>query len=182
MVIILFAAGFIGYCFLSHFISYTVIKNRILKRQKWDLNICCGNTDGGGINADIVKHKEVPNFRLIKDIYNLPFKTGQFSNVLCSHTIEHVEYPKLFFRELKRVGERVTLVIPPLYDITAAFNFFEHKTLFFSFKKEHKQLPKFTRLPLAGLIHKKFGQNIEASAVPLSTIFSRLRNNRLKRK
>jgi hypothetical protein len=178
MVIIYFAAGFIGYCFISHFISYTILKKRILEKQKWDLNICCGNTDGGGINADIVKHKEVPNFRLVEDIYNLPFKTGEFRKVICSHTIEHVDDPKRFFMELKRVGEEVTLVIPPLYDITAAFNFFEHKTIFFSFKKVHRKLPPHTRLPLAKFIHKKIGQNIEASAIPLATIFSRLRKKK----
>jgi len=175
MAIILIAAGFILYGMLSHYISYTVLKNRILKRQKWDLNICCGNTDGGGINADIVRHKDVPNFRLVKDIYNLPFDTGQFDNVLCSHTIEHVDNPERFFSELKRVGKEVTIVIPPLYDITAALNFFEHKTLFFSFKKEHRRLPGHVRLPLAAFIHKHFGQNIEASSVPLATLFPRFR-------
>ncbi|MCI0471334.1 MAG: class I SAM-dependent methyltransferase [Candidatus Aminicenantes bacterium] len=176
MAIILIAAGFILYCMLSHFLSYTVLKNRILKQRKWDLNICCGNTDGGGINADIVRHKDVPNFRLVKDIYNLPFKTGEFDQVLCSHTIEHVDDPARFFTELKRVGKEVTIVIPPLYDITAALNFFEHKTLFFSFKKKHCFLPGHARLPLSAFVHKYLGQSIEASAVPLAAIFSRLRS------
>ncbi|MFO7893890.1 MAG: methyltransferase domain-containing protein [Longimicrobiales bacterium] len=90
-------------------ISYGMLKQRILERQKWDLNICCGTTDGGGINADIMRHAEVPRFVLV-DVYRAPFRDGQFETVLCSHTIEHVDEPERLFRELQRVGARVTLV------------------------------------------------------------------------
>lgn len=180
MLISLIVMGFVLYCVVSHFISYTVFKNRILRRQKWDLNICCGHTDGGGVNADIVQHKAVPNFLKVDDVYNLPFRTGEFGSVLCSHTIEHVDDPERFFKELERVGTEVTVVIPPLYDITAAFNFFEHKTLFFSFRKVHHSLPRHARLPFSRFIQKHLGQNIEASAIPLATIFSGWRNRKSK--
>lgn len=143
---------------LAHFISYRVLKNRILKRQKWDLNICCGHTDGGGVNVDIVEQKNIPKFKQVEDIYHLPFKSGQFENVLCSHTIEHVDDPVKFFNELKRVGKHVTIVIPPLYDLSAAINAFEHKHVFLSFKKEHTQLPRYTRLPFAASIQRRLGQ------------------------
>ncbi|UCH94903.1 MAG: class I SAM-dependent methyltransferase [Candidatus Aminicenantes bacterium] len=170
MILIIIAAvviGFFVYSAIANFISYSLLKNRILKSQKWDLNICCGQTDGKGINADIVQQKNIPNFHLIEDIYHLPFKTGQFNSVLCSHTIEHVDDPEQFFKELKRVGKQVTIVIPPLYDITAAFNVFEHQYIFFSFKKVHYQLPKYTRLPLAASIQKRIGQlNQSASSSP----------------
>jgi len=146
------------YFYISHYISYEILKKRILKERKWDLNICCGKTDGGGINADIFKHKDVPNFVEVLDIYNLPFKDKQFDKVLCSHTIEHVDDPQRFFNELQRVGNEVTVVIPPLYDTTAVLNFFEHKWIFWSFRKKHTKLPYFTRLPLAGFIQKNFGQ------------------------
>jgi ubiquinone/menaquinone biosynthesis C-methylase UbiE len=168
MTLIVIAAvcvGIVGYCMLTHFISYRILKNRILKRQEWDLNICCGQTDGGGINADIVEPKGIPNFRLVKDIYKLPFETGQFDTVLCSHTIEHVDSPEGFFQELQRVGKQVTIVIPPLYDVTAALNIFEHKYIFLSFKKEHRRLPKHVKLPLASFIQRRIGQiNHEKSA------------------
>ena len=168
MTLIVIAAvcvGIVVYCMLTHFISYRILKKRILKRQKWDLNICCGQTDGGGINADIVELKGVPNFRLIKDIYKLPFETGQFHTVLCSHTIEHVDYPERFFKELQRVGKKVTIVIPPLYDPTAALNIFEHKYIFLSFKKEHQRVPRHAKLPLASFIQQRIGQiNHEKSA------------------
>ena len=80
------------------------MKERIIAGQQWDLNICCGKAD-----AD-----------------------KQFKNVLCSHTIEHVEKPDLFFRELHRVGETIAIILPPLWDIFAAFNFVEHKWIFLS--------------------------------------------------
>lgn len=146
------------YGFLAHYISYTLEKNRLLRKQRWDLNICCGKTDGGGVNADIVKHLELPHFRLVDDIYNLPFSEKEFESVLCSHTLEHVDDPEGFYNELSRVGTQVTVVIPPLYDIFAALNIFEHKVIFLSFKKSHHTLPPYIRLPFAHSVHQKIGQ------------------------
>lgn len=147
---------------INHYLSYIVLKNRVLRRNKWDLNICCGKTDGGGINADIFKHEDVPNFVLVDNIYNLPFKNNQFENVLCSHTMEHVENPPLFYKELKRVGKKITIILPPLWDISAVFCFFEHRWIFLTFRKEHKKLPKYVKLPIAEFIQKKRGQKIKA--------------------
>lgn len=145
-----------------HFISYYVIKNKIVKSKNWGLNICCGKTDGGGVNADIIQHKKVPNFIKIRNIYNLPFKSKQFKTVLCSHTLEHVNDPKRFYNELKRVGEEITLILPPLWDILAIFTFLEHKWIFLTFKNSHNDLPMFVKLPLASLIQEYFGQRIHA--------------------
>lgn len=144
-----------------NFLSYTMFKKRILERHKWDLNICCGLTDGGGVNADIVPHTKVPRMTMV-DIYRLPFKDNQFETVLCSHTIEHTDDPDGFFRELKRVGRDVTIVIPPLWDISAVVNILEHQWIFLSWKKEHKKLPKYIRLPLARSVHKLIGQKVSA--------------------
>lgn len=147
--------------FVLNFISYGVLKNRILERRSWDLNICCGKTDGGGVNADIMKHADVPNYIEV-DIYNLPFADKQFEHVLCSHTIEHVDDPRRFFAELNRVGEHVTLVIPPLWDLSAALNVLEHKWIFLTFKKEHRTLPPRVRLPMADWVQSRLGQRIHA--------------------
>ncbi|MEM9478626.1 MAG: methyltransferase domain-containing protein, partial [Verrucomicrobiota bacterium] len=135
MAIFLFSlAGIIAVLVLLNFVSYRLFGARIRnRREKWDLNICCGRTDGGGVNADIVKHAEVPNYVQVEDIYDLPFRTGQFENVLCSHTLEHVEDPEAFFEELSRVAKEVTIVLPPLWDLSAVLNVFEHKWIFFSF-------------------------------------------------
>jgi hypothetical protein len=147
--------------YLLNFISYSILKNRIVQRQKWDLNICCGKTDGGGINADIVKHKVLPNL-VIVDVYKLPFKDKCFNTVLCSHTIEHVKDPRQFFKELERVGDDVTLVIPPLWDLSAVLNVFEHKWIFLSFKKEHHILPRYIRLPFSSVVQKYLGERMHA--------------------
>ena len=146
----------------AHYISYFLEKVRILRSRLWDLNICCGKTDGGGVNADVVQHAKLPNFVLVDDIYCLPFEDHQFKTVLCSHTLEHVDDPAGFFRELARVGERVTVVVPPLYDLFAVFNVFEHRHIFLTFKKEHQTLPPFIPLPLSATIHRMFGQRNHA--------------------
>jgi hypothetical protein len=150
-------------CFIHslNLLSYHYLKNRILKRQKWDLNVCCGNTDGGGINVDIVRHQTIPNL-VIVDIYQLPFKGTQFKTVLCSHTIEHVDRPLELYMELKRVGCDVTLVTPPLWDLSAAFNVLEHKWIYWSLFTEHTQLPYYTPLPFSETVQNLFGQRIKA--------------------
>lgn len=144
---------------LLHFLSYNLIKNNILNSQKWDMNICSGKTDGGGLNVDIMKHTDVNNLLIVDDIYNLPFHNKEFESVLCSHTMEHVDYPRDFFNELTRVGQELTVVIPPLYDLFAVCNFLEHKWIFLTFRKKHiNKLPRYIKLPFSGWCHKKFKQ------------------------
>lgn len=150
------------FLFFLNFISYQLMKQGILKRQSWDLNICCGKTDGGGVNADIMDHASVNNYVHLDNIYNLPFADKQFEHVLCSHTIEHVEEPESFDRELRRVGENIIYVIPPLWDLSAAFNFFEHRWLFLTLKKEHKTLPRYIKLPFSHKVQSLIGQRIHA--------------------
>ena len=65
-----------------HWISYTLLKTRIGRSQRWGLNVCCGTVDGGGVNADIVKHGDPPNFVALDSVYDLPFSDGQFDSVL----------------------------------------------------------------------------------------------------
>ena len=139
-----------------------MLNGRILRRRTWDLNICCGKTDGGGVNVDIVRHADLPNLVLVDDIYRLPFKDKQFETVLCSHTMEHVERPLDFYRELKRVGREVTIVVPPLWDLSAALNLFEHKWVFLGLNTEHRELPMHVPMPLAALLHRWLGQRIHA--------------------
>ena len=145
--------------YVLNFLSYSVLKNRILKRQRWGLNICCGKTDGGGVNADIAAHGKLPNL-VIVDVYHLPFRDGHFDTVLCSHTVEHVANPSRFFDELTRVGHEVTLVIPPLWDLSAVLNVFEHRWIFLSFKKAHRTLPRHIKLPLSSFVQDRLGQRI----------------------
>ena len=159
-ILIILAVGHLT-LWLPHVISYNWLKSHIVRRRRWDLNICCGTTDGGGVNADIMAHEPLPNFTQV-DVYRLPFKDGQFNHVLCSHTLEHVDAPRLFYDELQRVGDHVTLVLPPLWDITAAFNLLEHRWLFLTLKKEHRTVPPYIRLPGARWVQHILGQRIHA--------------------
>lgn len=113
------------------------------------------------MNADIYAHAKVRNFVLV-DVYRLPFRDSQFGTVLCSHTIEHVEDPKAFFSELSRVGEDITLVVPPLWDLSAALNVLEHRWAFLTLKKVHKSLPPYVRLPFSGVVQRRLGQKVKA--------------------
>ena len=162
LIVVIAVAAILVLSSVLNWLSYRVLKNRIIRRRRWGLNICCGKTDGGGVNADIVRHSDVPRFVLIEDINRLPFRDGAFESVLSSHTIEHVDDPAGFFRELNRVGHEVTLILPPLWDFSAAFNVLEHKWLFLTFRKKHTRLPRHVRLPLAAAIQKRFGQRIKA--------------------
>ncbi len=140
-------------------IDYKILKNHHFKKQKWDLNISCGIMDGGGINADITP-RNVPNFVLVKDIYKLPFKDRQFKNAICSHTMEHVENPDKFFKELARVSKNVILLVPPLWDFGCFLNFKEHKWQFITLRTKFvNELPARVRLPY-WRYQKKFGQKL----------------------
>ncbi len=158
------AVSLIAACaWLAHFASYRWIKERALRERRWDYNICCGTTDGGGINADIMRHGEVPRFELIQDVTRLPHKDGAFDRVLCSHTIEHVPDPMAMFRELRRVGRNVTILVPPLWDFTAALNPFEHQVIFLSLKSRHENtLPPFVRFAPARWLQSIVGQRVNA--------------------
>src|SRR3989338_9661266 len=86
-IIILIAVAFIFlplaiYALAANIIDYRISKRFHTKKQKWDLNICCGNIDGGGMNADVVK-RDLPNFVLVKNMYRLPFKNLEFENSIC---------------------------------------------------------------------------------------------------
>jgi SAM-dependent methyltransferase len=145
-----------------HWYSYGYLKRAIVRRRRWDLNICCGSTDGGGVNADIVQHSELPNFVHVENIYRLPFADGQFDTVLCSHTAEHVDYPARFDRELRRVANEVVYVLPPIWDLAAALNIREHRWLFLTLRKVHYRLPPRIPLPFARRLQARIGQKITA--------------------
>ena len=105
MINILIVLSAIFILLLLNYISYKMMKHHILNTRKWDLNICCGKTDGGGVNADIMAHASVNNYCHLVDIYILPFDDQQFEHILCSYTIEHVDDVELFDKELRRMGK-----------------------------------------------------------------------------
>ncbi len=159
---LVFAATVTAVIVFLHWYSYSHLKADIIARQRWDLNICCGTTDGGGVNADIVQHSDVPNFVRVDNIYKLPFADGQFETALCSHTAEHIDYPQRFDRELRRVAKNVVYVLPPVWDLAAALNVLEHKWLFLTVRKVHRSLPARVQLPFARRLQARIGQKIAA--------------------
>jgi SAM-dependent methyltransferase len=151
------------YLLAAHWLSYHWIKGRVLHSRRWDLNVSCGRTDGGGLNVDVVRHAPLPNFARVADVCRLPYPDGAFARVLSSHTIEHLPDPAAFYRELRRVGRRVTLLVPPLWDLGAAFNLLEHRWLFLTFRSRHDdRLPRFVRLPLAAWIQERLRLRLRA--------------------
>jgi SAM-dependent methyltransferase len=157
------AAGVVFLAWVANYISYRWIKEKTLAERRWDYNISCGTTDGGGINADIARHGDIPNFEMVTDIYALPHADGVFDQVISSHTIEHVDDPERFYAELKRIGKSVTLLVPPIWDFSAALNCFEHRVIFLTvFSRHDNKLPPFVRYMPARWIQDRIGQRIEA--------------------
>ncbi len=103
--------------------------------------MCCGKPTAAGSTSISSVTAPYPTWCLA-DIEHLPFADGAFQSVLSSHTIEHVDRPEAFFAEMQRVGRAVTLVLPPLWDLSAAFNVLEHRWIFFTLRKEHDRLPR----------------------------------------
>ncbi len=158
--IVIGVGALLSYTYLAHILDYKILKEKHLKSKKWDLNISCGNTNVAKINADIIE-RNVPNFKLINDIYNLPFKDKEFNNVVTSHTIEHVDDPDAFLKELKRISNNVTIILPPIWDIASMFWILEHKWLFLTFKTKHEdKLPNKIKMPYE-FVHKIIGQRIK---------------------
>ncbi len=142
---------------LLNYLNNNVMKDRIVRRKEWDLNICCGKTDGGGINVDVFPHIDIPNFLHITDVYNLPFQDESFESVLCCDTIAQVDDPQRLYDELQRVGKEVTLIVTPLWDICSAFNIFKRRYVFLTCRKDHHELPAYFKLPCAGFIQRLLG-------------------------
>lgn len=163
LIVLASLASLVLLLYLLNQLSYGVLKRRVLRSRAWDLNICCGHTDGGGVNVDIIQHSPVPNYTQVEDVCVLPFSEKQFAHTLCSHTIEHVEDPAAFDRELRRVSRSVTYLVPPLWDLGAAFNVFEHRWIFLTWRTRHvDRLPPYVRLPFSRSVQTALGQTIAA--------------------
>jgi len=57
----------------------------------------------------------------------------------------------------------VTVVVPPVWDVFAMVNLWQHRWVFLTLRKEHTDdLPPRVRLPLSRLVQKLIGQKIRA--------------------
>lgn len=154
----------IALLFVLNFLSYRFLNPLIAGRYTFDLNICCGKTQHGKkANVDIFQHDEdIENFILVDNIYALPFENKAFQTTLCAHTIEHVEDPKAFDAELRRISEQVRYIVPPVWDIAAQLNFIEHRWIVLSWKKSHTTLPLMVKNPLFSFYNQFFVQKVKA--------------------
>jgi ubiquinone/menaquinone biosynthesis C-methylase UbiE len=61
-----------------------------------------------------IKKKSISGITEIKqfDGYNLPFEDNAFDLAVCSHVIEHVEFPRKLLREIKRISKYQIFEIP----------------------------------------------------------------------
>ena len=163
-VLLYFIASLISFCLIVsifNWLIYSIIKNRPHDRKDWDLNICAEKRDGGGINADITIHNDLKNFLLIDDIYDLPFQSNSFQNILCYYTLQKVQEPHLLHKELTRIGKNVLYVVPSACEISDSLNIFRNKRTFLVLKREHNKLPCSIKLPLADTIHHLTGHKFQ---------------------
>ena len=67
-----------------------------------------------GSAIDGIKKKNISGLKEIIqfDGYNLPFDDKAFDLAICSHVIEHVEFPRKLLREIKRISETQVFEVP----------------------------------------------------------------------
>jgi len=75
-----------------------------------------------------IKKKKIIGLSQIKqfDGYNLPFDDKEFDLAICSHVIEHVEYPMMLLREIKRISKNQIFEVPIdfSFNVDRKFNHF----------------------------------------------------------
>ena len=113
--------GLAGLWGINSLISYTEKKKLIKEAREYRdkvnkpiLNLGCGLTEFGDINADIVE-QPVKNFMIVDAEDLSMFKDKEFSVIFASHIIEHVKNPVEVMKEMHRIADRVMTIYPPLY-------------------------------------------------------------------
>jgi len=66
------------------------------------LDVGCGDVPKGDVNLDLFYCGKGKNF-VIGEAHHLPFKEETFMKVYSKHCLEHLENPRVFFEEAKRI-------------------------------------------------------------------------------
>jgi len=90
----------------------------------------CASMTAAEISGSAIEQMKKKNIASLKEIqqfdgYTLPFADKQFDLAICSHVIEHVEYPRILLAEIKRISKYQVFEVP----IDFSFNVdrkFEH--------------------------------------------------------
>lgn len=91
------------------------------------LDVGCGARGNSDVNVDV--KRQAINLTVQADGQHLPFKNNCFENVVCLHTIEHVDNPYLLLNELIRVLKGHLLIVCP-YKLSRMAKAKEHKHYF----------------------------------------------------
>ena len=97
------------------------------------------------------------------DGYKLPFENDVFDLAMCSHVIEHVEYPRMLIREICRVSKKQIFEVP----IDFSLNVDNRVDYFMSYGHINIYTPQTFRFLLKseGLKIEKFHNNLYDKAV-----------------
>jgi ubiquinone/menaquinone biosynthesis C-methylase UbiE len=91
------------------------------------------------VGVDFTEHKEWKLFDPVQflkgDILNLPFKTGEFDTVVCTHILEHILDIGAAIRELRRLySDRLIIVVPrereSIWSLNPHFHYFPYEHSF----------------------------------------------------
>ncbi|MGE0089285.1 MAG: class I SAM-dependent methyltransferase [Bacteroidales bacterium] len=77
----------------------------------------CNNYTAVEISSSAIEQIKKKNIAEITEIrqfngYDLPYNNNQFDLCICSHVIEHVEYPRKLLKEIKRISSNQVFEVP----------------------------------------------------------------------
>jgi ubiquinone/menaquinone biosynthesis C-methylase UbiE len=112
-----------------------------------------------------IKSKNLESIKeiVLFDGYKLPFENNVFDLAICSHVIEHVEYPRMLIREICRVSKKQIFEVP----IDFSLNVDSRVDFFMSYGHVNIYTPQTLRFLLKseGLKIEEFHNNLYDKAV-----------------
>lgn len=98
----------------------------LLSKSNFSQNYTATEISNSAIEQLKKKHISGLNQIVQFDGYNLPFEDKAFDLAICSHVIEHVEFPRKLLREIKRVSGNQVFEIPVdfSFNVDKKFNHF----------------------------------------------------------